>query len=82
MNEEVVAIDADKSRVQAIDPHASEALVLDATDKESLKSLGLEHMDGVIVSTGTKISTVASGWGVISAAGVICATFFHQVPRQ
>ncbi|MFO7715910.1 potassium channel family protein [Desulfosarcina sp.] len=53
---EVVAIDTDKGRVQAIDPHSSEALVLDATDKEALKSLGLENMDGVIVSTGTKIS--------------------------
>ena len=54
---EVVAIDADRARVQAIDRYASEAMVLDATDKESLKSLGLENMDGVIVSTGTKIST-------------------------
>lgn len=53
---EVVAIDTDKARVQAIDPHSTEALVLDATDKEALKSLGLEHMNGVIVSTGTKIS--------------------------
>ena len=54
---EVVAIDADKARVQAIDPYSTEAVVLDATDKERLKSLGLENMDGVIVSTGTKIST-------------------------
>lgn len=54
---EVVAIDTDRSRVQAIDPHSTEAVVLDATDKEALKSLGLENMDGVIVSTGTKIST-------------------------
>lgn len=54
---EVVAIDTDKARVQAIDPHSTEAIVLDATDKEALKSLGLESMDGVIVSTGTKIST-------------------------
>jgi trk system potassium uptake protein TrkA len=54
---EVVAIDTDKARVQAIDPHSTEAVVLDATDKEALKSLGLENMDGVIVSTGTKIST-------------------------
>ena len=29
---------------------------MDATDKEALKSLGLEDMNGVIVSTGTKIS--------------------------
>ena len=54
---EVVAIDTDKGRVQAIDPHSTEAVVLDATDKDALKSLGLENMDGVIVSTGTKIST-------------------------
>lgn len=53
---EVVAIDKDKNRVQAIDPHTTESLVMDATDKESLTSLGLESMDGVIVSTGTNIS--------------------------
>ena len=53
---EVLAIDSDRVRVQAIDPHCSEAMVLDATDKEAVKSLGLEETDGVIVSTGTKIS--------------------------
>ena len=54
---EIVAIDSDKGRVHAIDPYSTEAIVLDATDKEALKALGLENMDGVIVSTGTKIST-------------------------
>lgn len=54
---EVIAIDLDKSRVQAIDAYCTEAVVLQATDKEKLKVLGLENMDGVIVSTGTKIST-------------------------
>jgi trk system potassium uptake protein TrkA len=54
---EVIAIDTDKTRVQAIDPYCTEAVVLDSTDKEALKTLGLENMDGVIVSTGTKIST-------------------------
>lgn len=53
---EVVAIDTDKALVQAIDSYSSEAIVMDATDKEALRALGLEHMDGVIVSTGTKIS--------------------------
>ena len=53
---EVVAIDTDRARVQAIDHFATEAVVLDATDKDSLKALGLNEMDGVIVSTGTKIS--------------------------
>ncbi len=54
---EVVAIDIDKGRVQAIDPHCSEAIALDALDKKALTSLGLEQTDGVVVSTGTKIST-------------------------
>ena len=54
---EVVAIDSDKNLVHAIDAYATEAIVLDATDKDALKALGLENMDGVIVSTGTSIST-------------------------
>jgi len=54
---EVVAIDVDKGRIQAIDPHSTEAVVVDATEKDALKALGLENMDAVIVSTGTKIST-------------------------
>jgi len=53
---EVIAIDADQTRVQAVDPCCSEAVVLDATDKEGLKALGLEEMDAVVVSTGEKIS--------------------------
>jgi len=54
---EVIAIDKDRTRVHAIDAFSSEAMVMDATDKEALKTLGLEEMDGVIVSTGTSIST-------------------------
>ncbi|MFA5902851.1 MAG: TrkA family potassium uptake protein [Desulfobacula sp.] len=54
---EVIAIDFDKGRIQSIDPYCTEAVVIEATDKEKLKALGLEAMDGVIVSTGTKIAT-------------------------
>jgi len=53
---EVIAIDVDRNCVQAIEAFCSEAIVMDATEKEPLKSLGLEVMDGVIVSTGTNIS--------------------------
>lgn len=53
---EVVAIDHDKGRIQNIDPFCSEAIVMDATDKDQLKALGLEAMDAVIVSTGTNLS--------------------------
>jgi trk system potassium uptake protein TrkA len=53
---EVIAIDADRNRVQAIKSFCSEAIVMDATESEPLKSLGLEVMDAVVVSTGTNIS--------------------------
>ena len=53
---EVVAVDQDKNRIQEIDPYCTEAIVMDATDKERLNALGLENMDSVIISAGTKIS--------------------------
>ncbi len=53
---EVVAIDSDRAKVQAIDPFASEALVLDATDKEALGALGLDQMDAVVLSIGSGVS--------------------------
>lgn len=53
---EVIAIDCEKSTVQQIEPYCSEAIVLDGTEKERLKALGLEVMDAVIISIGTQIS--------------------------
>lgn len=53
---EVVAVDQDKNKIQEIDPYCTEAIVMDATDKERLNALGLENMDSVIISAGTKIS--------------------------
>jgi trk system potassium uptake protein len=53
---EVIAIDVNKDKVQAIVPYSSYAVVMDATDKEKLRTLGLEEMDAVVVSTGHKIS--------------------------
>jgi trk system potassium uptake protein TrkA len=64
----VLAVDTDKGRVQEIDAYCTEAVVLDATDKDALKALGLEHMDGVIVSTGTKIST-----------SILICLFLHEI---
>ncbi|MFO7749840.1 MAG: NAD-binding protein, partial [Desulfobacteraceae bacterium] len=53
---EVVAIDVEKLRIQAIGAFCTEALLLDATDKEKLNALSPGTMDGVIVSTGTRLS--------------------------
>lgn len=54
---EVIAIDKDQSRIQEIDPFCTEAIVLDARDKEKLRSLGLDEIDAVVVSSGEDIST-------------------------
>jgi len=53
---EVVAIDLDRKLIREIDPYCTEAIVMDATDKENLLALGLNEMDSVIVSAGEKIS--------------------------
>ncbi|MBN2859587.1 MAG: TrkA family potassium uptake protein [Sphaerochaetaceae bacterium] len=52
---EVLAVDKDKARAQALDQYSTEAVVLDATNKDSLRALGLEDMDAVLVSTGTDL---------------------------
>ncbi|MDQ1334588.1 MAG: trk/ktr system potassium uptake protein [Thermodesulfobacteriota bacterium] len=52
---EVIAIDRNKDRVQAMEPFCTSAIVQDVTDMEALKSLGLDEMDAVIVSTGANI---------------------------
>jgi len=52
---EVIAIDRNKDRVQAIEPFCTSAIVQDVTDIEALKGLGLNELDAVIVSTGANI---------------------------
>lgn len=54
---EVIAIDRSQERVQALLAFSTSAIVQDATDSERLKNLGLDEMDAVLVSTGTRIST-------------------------
>ena len=54
---EVVALDQDKTLVQSTAPFCTQSMVLDATDKENLRNLGLEALDGVIVSVGSNLSS-------------------------
>ncbi len=53
---EVIAIDKDKERVQRIQPFCTQAVVTDATQKEVLKTLGIDQMDAVLISTGEQIA--------------------------
>jgi trk system potassium uptake protein TrkA len=47
----------DRIRVQAISNFCTEAIVMDATETEGLKALGLEEMNCIVVSTGSNISS-------------------------
>lgn len=49
---EVLAIDQKKERVEDIKDKVSHAVILDATDGEALKSVGVDEMDAVIVGVG------------------------------
>jgi trk system potassium uptake protein len=51
---EVIAIDADKDKVQAAQDCCTYAILSDAANKEFLSSQGIGEMDGVIVSTGER----------------------------
>ncbi len=57
LGHEVVAIDNRKELVQAIQPYATIAVTLDATDKEALEEAGLVNMDVCIVSIGEPMET-------------------------
>lgn len=52
---EVIAIDVNKEAVQEIKDYASQAIIADATNKETLMSLGIHEVDTAIVSLGTRI---------------------------
>jgi trk system potassium uptake protein TrkA len=49
---DVVAIDLDEDATQHVQPYCTQAVVADATQKETIRGLGLDEMDAVIVSMG------------------------------
>ncbi len=57
LGHEVLAIDHQKELVQAIQPYATIAVTLDATDKEALEEAGLGNMDVCIISAGESMET-------------------------
>ena len=50
--QEVLAVDADQALVDAVAPYVTQALQLNATDEEALKSLDVQSFDAAIVSIG------------------------------
>lgn len=53
---EVMAIDRDRERVGRIQDLVSEAMILDAIHKDSLKGLGISAAEAIVVSMGDDIS--------------------------
>lgn len=52
---EVIAVDVDKEIVQNIKDYSTQAIIADATSKDTLLSLGIEEVDTAVVSLGTRM---------------------------
>ncbi len=52
MGHEVLAVDCDREKVERIREYSSNAVVADAVDEESLKAMGIEKTDAVVVGLG------------------------------
>ena len=55
---EVIAVDADKERVQDAAEFSEQAICTDATDKQTLENLGLTDIDVAIVSLGERMDVI------------------------
>jgi len=52
---EVVAIDRDRNRVQEVRDSCTQAIEADCTDQDTLRALGLQDADAVVVSLGERM---------------------------
>lgn len=52
MGQEVLAVDSDEEIINAIAPHVTQAMQLDATDESVLATLGVNNFDAAVVSIG------------------------------
>jgi len=52
---DVIAIDVDKEVVQEIKDYSTQAIIADATNKETLVSIGVKDVDIAVVSLGTRM---------------------------
>lgn len=55
MGHEVLAIDSSEEHIRQISPYVTQALQLNATDEEAMRSLGLRNFDAVVVSIGDNL---------------------------
>ena len=62
LNHEVIGADIDGNRVESIKDKIATALLLDATDEQSLSVLPLKNVDTVIVAIGENFGALYRDW--------------------
>jgi len=55
---DILAIDINEEKIEKIKPHIRKAVIGDGTDKMTLQALGLDGLDGVVVSLGDLADSV------------------------
>lgn len=65
---EVVAIDSDKEKIEAVKDFVSHAVQMDSANKENLEALGLKEMDVIVVSLGPEME-----------ASILTVLFLHEL---
>jgi len=65
---EVLAVDNDKDKVEEIKSFVSNAVSMDAADRENLEALGVKEMDVVIVSLGPEMES-----------SILTVHFLHEI---
>ena len=68
---DVLAIDSDMKRVEAIAKTVTHAVQVDATDEENLKALGLKDFDAVVLATGKYVQDSILSALIIKEMGVV-----------
>ncbi|WP_422124196.1 potassium channel family protein [Planococcus sp. X10-3] len=68
LGHEVMALDMDPEKVEAIADYASQATVADATDKSQLKALGVRNFDQAIIAIGDDLQ-----------ASVLCTLMLKEI---
>jgi trk system potassium uptake protein TrkA len=54
---EVLAIDKDKDKIEAVKSFSSHAVLMDSSDKDNLEAVGIKDMDVVVVSLGPEMES-------------------------
>lgn len=70
LDNEVMGIDTDDEKVQNISEHITHAIQVDATDENSLKSLGIRNFDVAVIAIGADVQASIMATLIVKEMGV------------